>query len=94
MKQAILAYWFIGLKRRNKAFILISTDVFFVLFALWAAFSLRWGELYIPKGDEWYLFAVAMNTEQQFPYKPPRKAPPHRPLLTNTIPLLPRTLKT
>ena len=59
MKQAILAYWFIGLKRRNKAFILISTDVFFVLFALWAAFSLRWGELYIPKGDEWYLFAVA-----------------------------------
>jgi len=59
MKQAILAYWFIGLKRRTKAFILISTDVFFVLFALWAAFSLRWGELYIPKGDEWYLFAVA-----------------------------------
>ncbi|MEI6146391.1 MAG: nucleoside-diphosphate sugar epimerase/dehydratase [Methylococcales bacterium] len=59
MKQAILASWFIGLKRRNKAFILISTDVFFVLFALWSAFSLRWGELYIPKGDEWYLFAVA-----------------------------------
>ncbi len=59
MKQAILASWFIGLKRRNKAFILISTDVFFVLFALWSAFSLRWGELYMPKGDEWYLFAVA-----------------------------------
>jgi FlaA1/EpsC-like NDP-sugar epimerase len=59
MRQAILAYWFIGLQKRNKAFILISTDVFFVLFALWAAFSLRWGELYMPKGDEWYLFAVA-----------------------------------
>jgi len=33
MRQAILAYWFIGLKRHNKALILISTDVFFVLFA-------------------------------------------------------------
>jgi len=59
MRQAILAYWFIGLKRHNKALILISTDVFFVLFALWSAFSLRWGELYIPKDDEWYLFAIA-----------------------------------
>ena len=54
-----LAHWFISLQRRNKAIILISTDVFFVVLALWAAFSLRWGELYIPKGDEWYLFAVA-----------------------------------
>ena len=59
MMQTRLAQWFIGLQRRNKAFILISADVFFVLLALWAAFSLRWGVLYIPKGDEWYLFAVA-----------------------------------
>ena len=51
--------WFIGLPRQKKAFILISADVFFAIFALWAAFSLRWGELYIPKGDEWYLFAAA-----------------------------------
>jgi FlaA1/EpsC-like NDP-sugar epimerase len=42
-----------------KAFILISADVFFAIFALWAALSLRWGWLYIPKGDEWYLFAAA-----------------------------------
>ena len=54
-----LAHWFIGLQRRHKAIILISADIFFVIFALWAAFSLRWGELYIPKGDEWYLFAAA-----------------------------------
>jgi FlaA1/EpsC-like NDP-sugar epimerase len=54
-----LAHWLIDLSRRNKAIILISTDVFFVVIALWAAFSLRWGELYIPKGDEWYLFAAA-----------------------------------
>jgi FlaA1/EpsC-like NDP-sugar epimerase len=59
MMQARLAHWFIGLQRRNKALILISADVFFIVLALWAAFSLRWGVLYIPKGDEWYLFAVA-----------------------------------
>jgi len=59
MMQTRLAHWFIGLQRRNKAIILISADVFFVLLALWSAFSLRWGVFYIPKGNEWYLFAVA-----------------------------------
>ena len=54
-----LRTWFIGLSRRTKAAILISADVFFTLFALWAAFSLRWGVWYIPKGNEWYLFATA-----------------------------------
>ena len=54
-----LRTWFIGLSRRTKAAILISADVFFTLFALWSAFSLRWGVWYIPKGNEWYLFAVA-----------------------------------
>ena len=57
--QTRLAHWFISLQRRNKAIILVSADVFFVLLALWSAFSLRWGVLYIPKGDEWYLFAAA-----------------------------------
>ncbi len=51
--------WFIGLRRQAKAFILISADVFFAVFALWAALSLRWGWLYIPKGNEWYLFVAA-----------------------------------
>jgi len=59
MMQTRLAHWFIGLQRRNKATVLICADVFFVLLALWAAFSLRWGVLYRPKGDEWYLFVVA-----------------------------------
>lgn len=54
-----LAGWFIGLSRRTKVFILISADVFFAVFALWAAFALRWGEWYTPKSDEWYLFAAA-----------------------------------
>jgi len=51
--------WFISLPRPKKAFILISADIFFAMFALWAAFSLRLGELYIPKDDIWYLFAAA-----------------------------------
>ncbi len=51
--------WFIGLSRRKKAFMLISADLFFAMLALWAAFSLRWGEWYSPKGEEWYLFAAA-----------------------------------
>jgi FlaA1/EpsC-like NDP-sugar epimerase len=54
-----LRTWFVGLSRRIKAVILISTDSLFTLFALWAAFSLRWSEWYFPKNDEWILFAVA-----------------------------------
>ena len=59
MIQNSLAHWFISLNRKYKAVILINTDIFFVFFALWSSFSFRWGELYIPKGDEWYLFAAA-----------------------------------
>ena len=54
-----LAYWFISLSRRTKAAILISADIFFAVLAFWAAFSLRLGDFYVPKGDIWYLFAVA-----------------------------------
>ncbi len=57
--EAQLAHWLIGLSRRKKAFILICTDIFFTVFALWAAFSLRWGVWYLPVNDQWYLFAVA-----------------------------------
>lgn len=57
--RAKLAYWFITRQRRSKAFILIGADVCFAVLSLWAAFSLRWGVFYVPKGDEWYLFAVA-----------------------------------
>jgi FlaA1/EpsC-like NDP-sugar epimerase len=57
--KAKLAYWFITRSRRIKAFFLISADICFAILALWSAFSLRWGVLYVPKGDEWYLFAVA-----------------------------------
>lgn len=56
---ANLAHWFISLSRRTKALILISADIFFAVFALWAAFSLRLGVFYIPKGEVWYVFAIA-----------------------------------
>jgi UDP-N-acetylglucosamine 4,6-dehydratase len=56
---AQLAHWFISLTRRTKAAILISADIFFAVLAVWAAFSLRLGVFYTPKGDIWYLFAVA-----------------------------------
>ena len=59
MMTSHLAHWFIGLPRKYKAFILISTDSFFTAIALWMAFSLRLGELYIPVDRQWYLFAVA-----------------------------------
>jgi FlaA1/EpsC-like NDP-sugar epimerase len=51
--------WFIQLPRKAKALILISADVFFAMLALWSALSLRWGELYILKNNEWILFAAA-----------------------------------
>lgn len=54
-----LAYWFIGLPRRIKAFILISADIVSAIIALWASFSLRLGVWYVPKGDILYLFAAA-----------------------------------
>lgn len=53
-----LAKWFIGLPRRIKAVILISLDVVFTLIAFWAAFSLRLGVFYVPKGEMWYLFVA------------------------------------
>jgi FlaA1/EpsC-like NDP-sugar epimerase len=54
-----LAHWFISLSRRTKAVILISADIVFAVLAFWASFSLRLGVFYVPKGDVWYLFAVA-----------------------------------
>jgi FlaA1/EpsC-like NDP-sugar epimerase len=54
-----LAHWFISLPRQKKAFILISADVFFAMLALWGAFSLRLGTLYVPNDNQWYLFAAA-----------------------------------
>ena len=54
-----LAHWFIGLSRPRKALILIGADSVFAALALWSAFSLRWGVLFVPRHIEWLLIAVA-----------------------------------
>ncbi|MGR9037599.1 MAG: polysaccharide biosynthesis protein, partial [Gammaproteobacteria bacterium] len=54
-----LPRWFIGLSRRKKALILIGVDFFFAVFALWSAFSVRLGELFVPEDIEWYFFGAA-----------------------------------
>jgi FlaA1/EpsC-like NDP-sugar epimerase len=54
-----LAHWFIGQPRSRKALILIGADVVFAMLALWSAFSLRWGVLFVPRNIEWALIAIA-----------------------------------
>ncbi len=54
-----LAYFFLSLSRPKKVAILIFADVFFSLIALWGAFSIRLGELYLPKGNGWMLFLIS-----------------------------------
>jgi len=56
---ARLADYFLGLSRRKKAALLISTDILFSLIALWGAFSLRLGEFYKPEGEMRYIFIAA-----------------------------------
>lgn len=54
-----LVFWFLSLTRRAKAAILIAVDSVLVMSALWVAFSLHLGELYILKGDIWILFCLS-----------------------------------
>lgn len=54
-----LSEWFLNLPRFAKAGILISIDCVLALFALWAAFSLRFGEFYQPDDTAIYAFIAA-----------------------------------
>jgi FlaA1/EpsC-like NDP-sugar epimerase len=54
-----LAHWFIEQPRSRKALILIGADIAFAMLALWSAFSLRWGVLFVPRNIEWALIAIA-----------------------------------
>ena len=47
---------FLRLPRNAKRSIVCGVDLILLLFALWASFSLRLGEFYIPQGDIRYLF--------------------------------------
>ena len=51
--------WFLALSRPQKSAILISVDIVFFVVSLWVAFSLRFNQIYIPKGDVVYLFFSA-----------------------------------
>ncbi len=53
-----IANWFLRLSRPTKAGILIATDMVFVVFALWTAFSLRLGLPYEPQDGQWLLFSI------------------------------------
>ena len=46
----------LALPRNFKRLIILSIDLLLLPFALWASFSLRLGEFYLPKGDIKYLF--------------------------------------
>ncbi|GAB4265365.1 MAG: nucleoside-diphosphate sugar epimerase/dehydratase [Methylomicrobium sp.] len=54
-----LAQWFLSLSRLKKALITMAADSFFAVFALWLAFSLRFGEWYLPEDRVWVLFLLA-----------------------------------
>lgn len=54
-----LGEYFLSLSRRKKAAILIGADVFFSVFSLWLALSLRLGEFYRPTGQMFYVFIAA-----------------------------------
>ena len=48
----------LSLQRHHKAVVIALVDTLLVVFALWLAFSLRLGELYLPPGKQWLLFAA------------------------------------
>jgi len=52
----MLSKIFIKLPRSAKRLIILSVDLVLLPFALWASFSLRYGELYVPRGDIIYLY--------------------------------------
>ncbi|MBW6452996.1 MAG: polysaccharide biosynthesis protein, partial [Methyloprofundus sp.] len=54
-----LAFWFLALTRRTKAIILMTVDSVLVMLALWLAFYLRLGHVYVPEGNVWVLFAIS-----------------------------------
>ena len=46
----------LSLPRNAKRLIVLSVDLIILPLAMWASFSLRLGELYVPKGGIIYLF--------------------------------------
>lgn len=54
-----LMQWFLHRPRATKRILSVIIDYFVVMFALWAAFSLRLSTFYIPPQTQWWLFLLA-----------------------------------
>lgn len=50
---------FLNLSRFHKRLVMLFTDMMMLFFALWASFSMRLGQFYIPKESEFWLILVA-----------------------------------
>lgn len=50
---------FLSLSRFHKQLIMLSTDVVMLAFALWASFSMRMGQFYLPESGTYWLFIVS-----------------------------------
>lgn len=52
-------FWLVGLSRSQKRVLMLITDIFLLIFALWLSFSLRLDKFYLPDKDQWWIFVVA-----------------------------------
>lgn len=50
---------FLSLSRFHKQLVMLSADMMMLFFALWASFSMRLGQLYVPLKTEYWLFIIA-----------------------------------
>lgn len=55
-----LAGLLMGLSRRSKQFVALSLDVFCIFFTVWLAFSLRYETFYVPRGNDWLIYLIAL----------------------------------
>lgn len=49
---------FLNLSRLQKQLIMLPADVIMLFFALWASFSMRLGQFYVPANSEYWLFII------------------------------------
>lgn len=54
-----IATWFLSCPRNIKRFIILAVDFIAIVIALWLAFSLRYGEFYLPPKQQLWIFLLA-----------------------------------
>ncbi|WP_205632828.1 polysaccharide biosynthesis protein [Chlorobaculum limnaeum] len=55
-----LIFVFLGMSRITKQSIVFAIDCFYILFAVWLSFSLKYETVHVPGNDEWYAYAIAL----------------------------------